>query len=101
MRSLLVHYRDASIIPPIEPKPQYITQAVEDSLRLSTLHKLLDSPNYSIQEITNVIICERALHDTSAIDTLLWSVAQKAYTRRDEGVRALDMIASQCKSVLS
>ena len=101
MRRLLVHYRDAALIPHIERKPQYITQAVEDSLRLSTLSKLLDSPNFSIQETTSVIICERAVYDEPTMDVLLFHIAQPAYAIRERGIRALTMMVNFCKSLNS
>lgn len=101
MRRLLVQSRDASIVPPSESKPQYITQDVEDSLKLSTLHKLLDSPNFSIQETTSVIICERALHDEGALDILLHHIAQPSYTLRERGMRALTMMTNYCEILFS
>ena len=96
MRRMLVHYRDAAAIPPSENKPQYITQDVEDSLKLSTLDKLLDSPNYSIQETTAIIICERAIHDENAIDALLWYITQPEYDLREQGIKALAMMMNSC-----
>ena len=97
MRRLLFQYRDAAIVPPSENQPQYITQKVEDSLKLSTLNKLLDSPNYSIQETTAVIICERALHDGATIDALLYHIAQPDHDTREQGIRALTMMINSCK----
>lgn len=97
MRRMLIHYRDAAIIPLSENKPQYITQEVEDSLKLSTLDKLLDSPNYTIQETTSVIICERALHDSAAIEALLWHITRPDYDLREKGVRAILMIVNGCR----
>jgi hypothetical protein len=99
MRRLLMHYRDSAVIPRSERKPQYITQKVEDSLELSTLSKLLDSPNFSIQETTAVIICERALHDESTIDALLFHIARPDYTKREQGIRALRMLSNYCRSL--
>jgi len=98
MRRLLIHYRNAATIPYSEKKPQYITQDVEDSLKLSTLNKLLDSSNFSIQETTAVIICERALHDATTMDTLLHHIAQPKYSTREQGIRALTMMANYCKT---
>ncbi|KAG4414444.1 hypothetical protein IFR04_012407 [Cadophora malorum] len=92
MREMLIYYRDEAAIPPSENKPQYITQDVEDSLKLSTLNKLLDSPNYSIQETTAIIICERALHDQNAIDALLWHITRPEHELREQGIRALTMM---------
>ncbi|KAH7363845.1 hypothetical protein BKA65DRAFT_389279 [Rhexocercosporidium sp. MPI-PUGE-AT-0058] len=92
MRELLIYYRDEAAILPSENKPQYITQDVEDSLKPSTLDKLLDSPNYCIQETTAIIICERALHDQNAIDALLWHITRPQHALREQGIRALTMM---------
>ncbi|KAH9210729.1 hypothetical protein DL95DRAFT_465617 [Leptodontidium sp. 2 PMI_412] len=92
MRELLIYYRDEAAILPSENKPQYITQDVEDSLKLSTLDKLLDSPNYCIQETTAIIVCERALHDQNAIDALLWHITRPQHALREQGIRALTMM---------
>ncbi len=97
MRQMLVHYRDAAAILPSENKPQYITQDVEDSLKLSTLDKLLDSPNYCIQETTAIIICERALHDGPTIDILFWYITQRDHKLREKGIRALTMMMNSCE----
>lgn len=94
---LLLYSQKASILPPLENKPQYITQDVEDSLKLSTLDKLLDSPNYCIQETTAIIVCERALHDGVTIDALLWHAAQPEYELREKGIRSLAMMMNSCK----
>lgn len=96
MRRLLVSYREAAIVPPDEIKPQYITQDVEDSLKISTLNKLLDNPNYSIQETTAVIICERALHDETTIDTLFHYITRPDHAMREQGIRALTMMMNSC-----
>lgn len=92
MRHLLIRYRDAAIEPPVENKPSYITQQVEDSLKLSTLDKLLYSPNFCIQETAAIIICERALHDKDTINALLWHIAQPDHDLREKGVRTLTMM---------
>jgi len=97
MRRMLAHYRDAAIVPQPESKSQYITQKVEDSLKLSTLNKLLDSPSYSIQDTTAIIICERALHDATAFDTLLHLAAQPDYDNRNMSIRALTILLNSCK----
>jgi hypothetical protein len=97
MRRMLVHYQKAAIIPHSETKPQYITQEVEDSLKLSTLDKLLDSPNYSIQETTAIIICDRALHDGSTIEVLLHYITRPEHAMREQGIRALTMMMDSCK----
>jgi len=99
MRRMLIHYRDAAIEPPAQNKPQYITQEVEDSLKLSTLDKLLDSPNYAIQETAAIIVCERALYDGQTIDVLLWYITQKEYELREQGIRALNMMMNNCLSL--
>ncbi|KAK2628329.1 hypothetical protein QTJ16_002975 [Diplocarpon rosae] len=92
MRRMLVHYRDAAQVPPYQSKPQYITQDVEDSLKVSTLGKLLDSSNYCIQETTSIIVCERALHDQNAINALLWYITRPEHESREKGIRALTML---------
>ncbi|KAG9236495.1 hypothetical protein BJ875DRAFT_225557 [Amylocarpus encephaloides] len=92
MRQLLIYYRDQAALPPAENKPQYITQEVEDSLKISTLSKLLDSSNYSIQETTSIIICERALHDSTSVDAILHRVTQPDYDTRESGIRTLTYI---------
>jgi hypothetical protein len=97
MRRMLENYREAAAIPPSENKPQYITQDVEDSLKLSTLNKLLDSPNYCIQETTAIIIYERALHDAPTIDALLWYITRPEHDLREQGIRALTMMMNNCK----
>jgi hypothetical protein len=100
MRQMLVHYRDSAAIPPSENKPQYITQDVEDSLKLSTLDKLLDSPNYCIQETTAIIVCERALHDGTTIDVLFWYITRPDHKLREKGIRALTMMMNSCEYAL-
>ncbi|TVY47011.1 hypothetical protein LOCC1_G003140 [Lachnellula occidentalis] len=92
MRSLLIKYRDAALEPKSENEPQYITQDVEDSLKLGTLDKLLYSPNYSIQETASIIICERALHDKATINALLWHITQPDHDVREKGIRTLTMM---------
>jgi hypothetical protein len=96
MRRMLVYYREAAAVT-TESKPQYITQAVEDSLKLTTLNKLLDSSNYGIQETTEVLICERALHDGNTIDVLLYHITRPDHTMREQGVRALTMMLNKSK----
>lgn len=100
MRRMLIQYQQAAVIQPSESKSQYITQDVEDSLKSSTLYKLLDSPNYSIQETTAIIICERALHDGTTIDVLLHYITRPEHDIRERGVRALTMMMNSCKSLL-
>lgn len=96
MREMLIYYRDEAAILPSENKPQYITQDVEDSLKLSTLGKLLDSPNYCIQETTAIIVCDRALHDQYALDALLWHLTRPEHASREQGIRALTMMMNSC-----
>lgn len=97
---MLISYRDSAIEAPVENKPQYITQEVEDSLKLSTLNKLLSNPNYAIQETASIIVCERALHDGSTIDVLLWYITQPNYESREQGIRALNMMMNSCALTL-
>lgn len=92
MRQMLIYSRDSAIIPPSENIPQYITQDVEDSLKLSTLEKLLDSPNWDIRGTTSTIICERALHDETTFTTILRYVSRAEYDIREKGIRALNLI---------
>jgi hypothetical protein len=96
MRRMLVHYRDAAALPPTENKSHYIDQDTEDSLKLSTLDKLLDNPNYGIQETAAIIICERALHDKNTLDILLWYITRPDHDTREKGIRALTMIMNSC-----
>lgn len=98
MRYLLVENREAAKVQLTPNKPQYITQEVEDSLKLETLNKLLDSPNYGIQETTAIIICERALHDGVTVDTLLWYITRADHDIRETGIRALTMMMNGCES---
>lgn len=92
MRQMLVQYRDKAIVPQPENKSQYITQEVEDSLKVDTLGKLLDSPSYSIQETAAIIICERALHDEASMNELLWHITRPSHLQREKGIRALTMM---------
>lgn len=101
MRRMLIHYRDDAIEPPPSNKPQYITQEVEDSLKLSTLDKLLDSPNFAIQETAAIIVCERALHDGTTINVLLWYITRPDYELREQGIRALSMMMNNSMQTFS
>ncbi|RKF63847.1 putative cytoskeleton-associated protein [Erysiphe neolycopersici] len=92
MRQMLIYSRDSAIIPPSENKPQYITQDVEDSLKLSTLEKLLDSPSWVIRDTTSTIICERALHNETTFTTILRCISGADYDTREKGIRALNLI---------
>lgn len=96
MRHLLVQYRDAAIEKPARGKPQYITQEVEDSVKLETLTRLLNSPSHGIQDTASTIICERALYDGSSLDVILWYIAQPDYESREQGIRALVHMISTC-----
>ncbi|KAJ8070476.1 hypothetical protein OCU04_000850 [Sclerotinia nivalis] len=94
VRHRLVHFREAATIPPTENKSHFIDQKTEDSLRLSTLGKLLDNPNYGIQETASIIVCERALHNESAINSLLHEISEPEYDRREKAVRAFILIVN-------
>jgi hypothetical protein len=96
MRRLLIKYRDAALEPESNNN-QYITQKIEDSLKESTLDKLLYSPNFCIQETASIIICERALHDKSTINALLWRITQPDHDTREKGVRTLTMMMNSRK----
>ena len=99
MRHMLIKYRDAALEPPVENKPSYITQRVEDSLKLSTLDKLLHSPNYCIQETAAIIICGRALYDPPTINALLWHITRPDYELREKGIRTLSMMMNSSESL--
>ncbi|KAK3941553.1 hypothetical protein QBC46DRAFT_382484 [Diplogelasinospora grovesii] len=92
MQTILEHYRDKAEIKPVQPKTQYITQETEDSIQLSTLETLLGHYNYGIREVAAKIICERAAHDDSVIETLLWGITRPDYDERMKNLRALAMI---------
>ncbi|POS83618.1 hypothetical protein EPUL_003502 [Erysiphe pulchra] len=92
MRQMLIYSRDSAIIPPSENKPQYITQDVEDSLKLSTLEKLLDSPSWVIRDTSSTIICDRALHNETAFTTILRCISRANYETREMGIRALNLM---------
>ncbi|TQS37528.1 hypothetical protein Golomagni_01995 [Golovinomyces magnicellulatus] len=92
MRQMLTQYRNAAVIPPSENKPQYITQDIKDLLKLSTLEKLLDSPSWVIRDTTNIVICERALHDHAALSIILDCIKRPDYETRENGVRAFNIL---------
>ncbi|ESZ97960.1 hypothetical protein SBOR_1631 [Sclerotinia borealis F-4128] len=94
VRRRLIHYREAATIPPTENKSHFIDQQTEDSLGLNTLSKLLDNPNYGIQETAAIIICERALHNDFTINSLLHDISQPDYDRREKAIRALVLIVN-------
>lgn len=96
MRQILIYSRDSAIIPPSENKPQYITQDVEDSLKLGTLEKLLDSPSWVIRDTTCTIICDRALHNQASFTTILRCISGANYDTREKGIRALNLMLDSC-----
>ncbi|KAI0104780.1 hypothetical protein GGR51DRAFT_219490 [Nemania sp. FL0031] len=89
MRIILLHFRDKAEIPPTPPKTQYITQATEDSLKLSTLNTLLHHYNFAIRDTTLRIVAGRAVNDNLAIDDLLWGITREDYEERMKSLRAL------------
>ncbi|KAJ8130892.1 hypothetical protein O1611_g2734 [Lasiodiplodia mahajangana] len=89
MRTILLHFRDKAEIQPTPPKTQYITQATEDSLKLSTLNTLLQHYNFAIRDTTLRIVAGRAANDNSAIDDLLWGITREDYEERMKSLRAL------------
>ncbi|TGO38775.1 hypothetical protein BHYA_0067g00050 [Botrytis hyacinthi] len=94
VRYRLVHFREAATIPPPENKSHFIDQKTEDSLKLSTLEKLIKNPNYGIQETASIIVCERALHNEHAINSLLYEISQPDYGKRAIAVRAFILIVN-------
>ncbi|TAQ86546.1 hypothetical protein B7494_g5146 [Chlorociboria aeruginascens] len=92
VRRMLISYREAAVIHPPVSKPTQIKQATEDSLGEETLNTLLDSPSYYVQEGAAFLICDRALHDEDAWDTLLWHIAQPDHDLREKGLRAMIML---------
>lgn len=101
MRRLLIQYREAALLPTPEDKTHKINQAVEDSLKLSTLDKLLNSPNYCIQETASIIVRERALYDKTTINTLLWHITRPDHDTRERGLKALKMVIDSSKFRIS
>lgn len=97
VRYRLVHFREAATIPPPENKSHFIDQKTEDSLKLSTLEKLIKNPNYGIQETASIIVCERALHNEYAINSLLYEISQPEYSKRAIAVRAFILIVNNCR----
>lgn len=96
VRNRLIHFREAATIPPTENKSHFIDQKTEDSLKLGTLNKLLNNPNYGIQETASIIVCERAIHNEFAINTLLYEISRPEYDRRERAIRALIMMVNGC-----
>ncbi len=97
IRRMLIHYRDSVEIKEPKPKPHYVSQNEEDALTPSTLEKLIDSHNHSIQELASRIVLDRALHENTTIDALLFDVTRPDYDRRDRAIRALFLLSDQCK----
>lgn len=93
MRHMLIVYRDSVEVKRPPPKTQYITQGTEDSLKPSTLEKLVESHNFGIQETATRIVCDRAVHDNVTLDSLLWELTRPDYGRREQAIRALNMLA--------
>ncbi|KAI2638150.1 hypothetical protein GGS21DRAFT_509966 [Xylaria nigripes] len=89
MRAILLHSRDNAEIPPTQQKTQYITQATEDSLKLSTLNSLIQHYNFAIRDTALRIVAGRAANDKSAIDELLWGITREDYDERMTTLRAL------------
>lgn len=95
MATALTLIRDGNEIPPSEPKTQYITQETEDSLRVETLEKLMNHPNYSIREVATKILCDRAINDTETTDYLLYGITRSNYDERIKCLRALALLTGQ------
>jgi hypothetical protein len=93
--TILTIIRDDNIIPPKEPKTQYITQETEDSLQLGTLEKLLAHPNFSIREVATKILCDRAINDPETLISLLYGITRPAYEERMRCLRALALLTGQ------
>ncbi|KAL2136048.1 hypothetical protein VTI74DRAFT_5784 [Chaetomium olivicolor] len=92
MHFLLKEWRDEAEIKPAPPKSQYITQATEDALKLSTLETLLGHYNHSIRETAAKIICDRVVNDRETVDVLLWGITRKDYDERMRNLKALAII---------
>jgi len=96
IRHMLIHYRDAVEIKEPKPKPHYVSQSEEDALTPSTLEKLVDSHNYSIQELAARIVLDRTLHDQDAtLDALLFELTRPDHDRRERAIRALCLLSEQ------
>lgn len=96
VRNALVHYRDSTVPKETRPQTQHITQEIEDTLSSTTLSKLISSTTYSIREISSRIVCDRALHDESTLESLLWYITRPDHDKREKGLRALFMLATKC-----
>ena len=95
MTFVLTVIRDENEIKIPQPKTQYITQETEDSLKLDTLEKLMEHPNYSIRDVSTRILCDRAVNDPDVVMTLLHGIAQPDYEHRMKCLRALAMLTGQ------
>lgn len=100
MRHMLIVYRDSVEIKSPPPKTQYITQGTEDSLKQNTLEKLVDSHNYGIQETATRIVCDRAVHDNVTLDIVLRELSRPEHGRREQAIRALNMLSQTRKGSL-
>lgn len=89
MVTSLTIIRDGNELPPPQPKTQYITQDTEDSLQLKTVEKLLEHPNYSVREVANKILFDRAINDPDAVRLLLTGITDPSHDERIKSLRAL------------
>ncbi|KAL8408735.1 hypothetical protein RB594_007253 [Gaeumannomyces avenae] len=95
IRKMLEHIREQNEIKTTPPKPRYITQETEDSLKLNTLESLLGHYNFAIRETAAKIICDRALNETESVDYLLWGITRPDYEERMKSLRTLALITDQ------
>lgn len=95
VRAAMQPYFNSSVVYPLMPKTQYITQDTEDSLSADTLNSLLDHYNFSIRETAAKIVCDRAINDDATLSHLLWGMGRPAYDERMMSLRALSMLTDQ------
>ncbi|KAL1890419.1 hypothetical protein Sste5346_008246 [Sporothrix stenoceras] len=95
VRAAMQPYHNSSVVYPLMPKTQYITQDTEDSLSADTLNSLLDHYNFSIRETAAKIVCDRAINDDATVGRLLWGMGRPAYDERMMSLRALSMLTDQ------
>lgn len=95
MRLILIQHRDSVTVKGQIPKTQYITQETEDALKPSTMEKLIESHNYGIRYTASMIVLDRALHDKSVLDSVLWEITRPDHIRRERGIRALQLLTEQ------
>jgi hypothetical protein len=95
MRHMLIVYRDSLEVKKPSPITQYITQSTEDSLKTTTLEKLVESHNYGIQETAARIVCDRALHDGATLHAILRELTEPDHDRREQAIRAVFMLSEQ------